>query len=73
MLHPDGEVRAETVGKPTPGTRVRISDAGEILIASDSVFLGYYKNAGGDRDGRWRAGGSTPATRACWTSGATWS
>ena len=33
------------MGKPTPGTRVRISDAGEILIASDSVFLGYYKNA----------------------------
>ena len=44
-VHPDGEARAETVGKPTPGTRVRISDAGEILIASDSVFLGYYKNA----------------------------
>jgi long-chain acyl-CoA synthetase len=45
-VHPDREVRAETVGKPTPGTRVRISDAGEILIASDSVFLGYFKNAG---------------------------
>jgi long-chain acyl-CoA synthetase len=44
-VHPDREVRAETVGKPTPGTRVRISDAGEILIASDSVFLGYYGNA----------------------------
>ena len=26
VLHPDGEVRAETVGKPTPGTQVRISD-----------------------------------------------
>ena len=26
VLHPDGEVRAETVGKPTPGTRIRISD-----------------------------------------------
>jgi long-chain acyl-CoA synthetase len=44
-VHPDAEVRAETVGKPTPGTRVRISDTGEILIASDSVFLGYHKNA----------------------------
>jgi long-chain acyl-CoA synthetase len=43
-VHPDGDVRAETVGKPTPGTRVRISDTGEILVASDSVFLGYYKN-----------------------------
>ena len=44
VLHPDGEVRPETVGKPTPGTRVRISDEGEILIAGDSVFLGYYKS-----------------------------
>jgi long-chain acyl-CoA synthetase len=44
VLHPDGEVRAETVGKPTPGTQVRISDAGEILIAGESVFLGYYRN-----------------------------
>ena len=44
VLHPDGDVRGETVGKPTPGTRVRLSDTGEILIACDSVFLGYYKN-----------------------------
>jgi long-chain acyl-CoA synthetase len=34
----------ETVGKPTPGTRIRISDTGEILVASPSVFLGYFKN-----------------------------
>ncbi len=44
VLHPDGDVRAETVGKPTPGTRIRISDAGEVLVAGESVFLGYYKN-----------------------------
>ena len=44
VLHPDGEVRAETVGKPTPGTRIRISDAGEVLVSSESVFVGYYKN-----------------------------
>jgi long-chain acyl-CoA synthetase len=44
-VHPDGEVRVETVGKPTPGTRIRISDRGEILVASDSVFLGYWRNA----------------------------
>jgi long-chain acyl-CoA synthetase len=44
VLHPDDEVRAGTVGRPTPGTQVRISDAGEILIAGDSVFLGYYRN-----------------------------
>ena len=45
VLHPDGEARSETVGKPTPGTRLRISETGEILIAGDNVFLGYYKNA----------------------------
>ena len=44
VLHPDDEVRGETVGKATPGTQVRISDTGEILIKCDSVFLGYYKN-----------------------------
>jgi len=44
VLHPDDDVRPETVGKPTPGTRVRISEAGEILVSSPSVFLGYYKN-----------------------------
>ncbi len=44
VVHPDGEVRAVTVGKPTPGTRVRISESGEILVAGESVFLGYYKN-----------------------------
>jgi long-chain acyl-CoA synthetase len=44
VLHPDSQVRAETVGKPTPGTQIRISDTGEILIAGESVFPGYYRN-----------------------------
>jgi long-chain acyl-CoA synthetase len=44
VLHPDDDVRPETVGKPTPGTRIRISEAGEILVSSASVFRGYYKN-----------------------------
>jgi long-chain acyl-CoA synthetase len=56
VLHPDDEVRAETVGKPAPGTRIHISDAGEVLVAGDSVFLGYFKNAdatGAALDGGW--------------------
>jgi long-chain acyl-CoA synthetase len=44
VLHPDTEVRAGTVGKPAPGTRVRIAESGEILVAGDSVFLGYYRS-----------------------------
>jgi len=60
VLHPDGEVRPETVGKPTPGTRIRISDAGEVLVNSESVFLGYYKNPDATRqaldDGWLRTG-----------------
>jgi long-chain acyl-CoA synthetase len=44
VLHADGDVRPETVGKPTAETRLRISEAGEILVSSPTVFLGYYKN-----------------------------
>jgi long-chain acyl-CoA synthetase len=37
------EVRLHTVGRPLPGVDVRISERGEILIRSDSVFGGYYQ------------------------------
>jgi long-chain acyl-CoA synthetase len=44
VLHPDDDVRPETVGKPTADTAIKISETGEILISSPTVFLGYYKN-----------------------------
>src|SRR3989442_9103696 len=44
VLQADDDVRPETVGRPPPGTRIRISDGGEILVSSPTVFLGYYKN-----------------------------
>src|SRR5262249_17506755 len=56
VLHPDGDVRAETVGKPAPGTRIRISEDGEVLVSGESVFVGYYKNpdaTAGALDGEW--------------------
>jgi len=41
---PDGEVRADTVGVPSPGVEVKINDNGEVLYRSDSSFVEYYKN-----------------------------
>jgi len=43
-IHRDDDIAFHTVGKPIPGTDVRISPDGEILSRSASVFLGYYKN-----------------------------
>ena len=43
-LQPDGEVSADTVGKPGPETEIKIDDAGEVLYRSPGVFLKYYKN-----------------------------
>ncbi len=42
VTHRDGDVRPNTVGLPTPGTEMRISPGGQILLRSPAVFLGYY-------------------------------
>ncbi|MCP4183103.1 MAG: long-chain fatty acid--CoA ligase [Hyphomicrobiales bacterium] len=41
---PDGEIRAETVGRPTPGVEIEIANSGEVMYRSPGVFVGYYKN-----------------------------
>jgi len=62
VLHRDGDIKFDTVGKPIPGTEVKITPEGEIISRSSSVFLGYYKmpeeTAKALRDG-WLYSGDT--------------
>ncbi|HEY5764736.1 MAG TPA: AMP-binding protein [Candidatus Deferrimicrobiaceae bacterium] len=43
-IHREGDIHFDSVGVPIPETEIRISENGEILSRSPSVFLGYYKN-----------------------------
>jgi long-chain acyl-CoA synthetase len=47
---PDGGVRADTVGVPTPGVEVRIGENGEVYYRSPGTFVEYYKNPEATRD-----------------------
>ncbi len=41
---PDGQVRSDTVGVPSPGVELKIADNGEVFYRSPGVFVEYYKN-----------------------------
>ena len=41
---PDGEVRSDTVGVPSPGVEVRIAENGEVFYRSPGTFVEYFKN-----------------------------
>ena len=41
---PDGEVRSDTVGVPSPGVELKIADSGEVFYRSPGVFMHYFKN-----------------------------
>ena len=41
---PDGQVRSDTVGVPSPGVEVRIGDSGEVYYRSPGTFVEYFKN-----------------------------
>jgi long-chain acyl-CoA synthetase len=43
-IHPNGEVYADTVGKPVSQVELRIADSGEVLYRSPGVFKEYFKN-----------------------------
>ena len=62
VLHRDGDIKFDTVGKPIPGTEIKVTPEGEIISKSSSVFQGYYKmpeeTAKALRDG-WLHSGDT--------------
>ena len=41
---PDGQIRADTVGTPSPDVEIEIAKSGEVMYRSPGVFVGYYKN-----------------------------
>lgn len=41
--HRDGDIRPETVGPPLPNLEVRVTEEGEIVVRSQFMFSGYYK------------------------------
>lgn len=45
VVHRDDDIAFTSVGTPLPGTDLEISDSGEILLRSGSVFRGYHGNA----------------------------
>jgi long-chain acyl-CoA synthetase len=44
VVHRDGDIKFDTVGLPISETEVKITEDGEIISKSPSVFQGYYKN-----------------------------
>lgn len=59
-VHRDDDLKFGSVGRPAPGVEIKIAKDGEILIRSDSVFMGYYKDPEGTaktlRDGWFHTG-----------------
>jgi long-chain acyl-CoA synthetase len=44
VLHQDGDIKFQTVGKPVPGAELQIIDTGEILVRGPMCFPGYFRN-----------------------------
>jgi long-chain acyl-CoA synthetase len=60
-LQPDHEVKADTVGVPIDGVQIKVDANGELLVKSNGLLKGYYKNEAATRevltaDGWYRTG-----------------
>ena len=60
-LQPDNEVKADTVGVPIDGVEIKVDDNGELMVRSQGLLKGYYKNEAATRevltpDGWYRTG-----------------
>ncbi len=44
QIQPDDEVKPETVGRTLPGVAIEIAEDQEVLVSSNTVFLGYYQD-----------------------------
>lgn len=49
-VNPLRRPRKNSVGKPVPGVKIKISPGGEILVAGPNVMLGYYENPEATRE-----------------------
>lgn len=55
-VQPDGEIRADTVGRPSEGVEIKIADNGEVMYRSPGVFMGYFKNDEATRETKTEEG-----------------
>jgi long-chain acyl-CoA synthetase len=45
-----GQVRVGSVGRPFPGTSIKVADDGEVMIKGGQIFAGYWKNEPASRE-----------------------
>jgi long-chain acyl-CoA synthetase len=50
VVHPDGDIKFQTVGLPMPGAEIKVDESGEIMVKGDVCFPGYYQNEAANQE-----------------------